>query len=918
MGMINEVKAAATGRVPALVQSWLPDGQRSDRNWLVCNPMRDDKKASLSVSLDSGAFFDFASGDKGSDVIALRAYLDRSDQGTAARKIADELGIALAHKEPRSSQAVEVIQPVPEVAPPLPESFGRMGKPSAMWCYRDAEGRRLFYQARFERESGKEFRPVSYCRIGNGERFEWRLKGPAAPRPLYGLDRLAGAPDAVVLVVEGEKAADAACRLMTEHGYVAVSPMNGAQSPGRADWSPVAGRRVCIWPDNDEPGKDFAAKIAGLATAAAAASVAVVELPPGLPPKWDLADPLPEGVDPVAIADSARGYKSGIVDEIAKAGGEMQEPFVLLRRAAVLDGKERKPGVYVRQEDEDKETGEIEIKWLWLSSPIEVLADARDGGSKNWGRWLAVVNADGIKHRWPMPAAYLASNSGEVIREELLSLGARISAYSQLRQTLHHYLCIWRASRRVRCAVQPGWFDGVYVLPDRAYGPGHGDVIFQPEGKAPELVKRGTLAGWRTKVAALCPGNDRLVLAVCTALAGPMLRLIGEPTGGFHLRGPSSIGKSKALLMASSVVGCGGQADTWRKTDNALEVVARMANDGLLVLDEIGEGDARAVSAAVYMLANERGKARMTRAGGIREPLTWRLSFISSGEIGIADKLAEAGLRARAGQQIRCLDIEADAGAGLGLFQSLHGEINGDRFARRIDEAVSQEQGTALRAWVELIANDMDAIRQRILDARDRFQTTLDLPDNVDGQIHRAASRFAVLAAVGEVAREITGWPEGTALDAMAALLRGWIKCRGTGRHEDKEAVETVRLYIEQYGDARFTDPWTEQANQDAEDENAEKYGRAARQTPKARAFQRAGFKKINDDNTADYLILPDVWRADVCAGLDAGLVAKTLKRKGFLETDPDGRYTRNVRIPGIAKTSRVYWVCSTILETSP
>ena len=799
MTTIDEVKRATSGKVPELVRLWLPEGSSSNGNWCARNPTRDDRHPSFSVSLETGAFCDFATSDKGGDIVALRAYLDRSDQVAAARKIADELGVSLPTKPNPGRPALEVIMPIPDDAPPLPESFGRMGKPSRVWCYRDAEGRPLFHQARFEVEGGKEFRPISFCRVGNGDRFEWRLEGPPAPRPLYGLDRLkAASPEDTILVVEGEKAADAATGLLAEHGYIAVSPMNGAQSPRKSDWSPVEGRDVRIWPDNDEAGRDFAAKVARLASAAGALSVSVVKLPTGLPPKWDLADELPDDLDPAAIADAAATYAPDIGDEISRAGGDFQDPFVLLRRAAVLDGVERKPGVYWREEKEDK---------------------------------------------------------------------------------------------------------------------------------APELIRRGTLEGWRTEVAALCVGNDRLILAVCVALAGPALHIIGEPTGGFHLRGPSSIGKSKALAVASSVCGCGEQVDTWRKTDNALEGVAYRANDGLLVLDEIGEGDARAVSAAVYMLvldeigegdaravsaavymlANGRGKARMTKAGGVRDPYTWRLSFISSGEIGIAEKLAEAGLRAKAGQHIRCIDIEADAGGGMGLFQDLHGEINGDRFARRIDAAVSEEQGTALRVWVEQIANDMNAKRQRILDARERFITALELPDGVDGQIHRAASRFAVMAAVGETASEITGWPEGTAFEAMAALLRGWIQHRGTERHEEKEAVETVRLYIEKYGDARFTDPWSDEANQKAEEESAARFDRKPRHTPKARAFQRAGFTKINEHGTADYLILPDVWRTEVCEGLDPVLVAKTLKREGFLETDPDGRNTRKVRVPGITTQSRVY-----------
>lgn len=919
MTLFDDIKASANGRVRLLVSSWLPTGQITGDQLLVNNPTRTDKKPSLSVNLETGAYNDFAIGDKGGDFIAPRAYLDRSSQVDAARKIAVELGIKTADpSRAEGKPTVTPICPIPDDARPPPASFPPLGTYSKAWCYRDAEGRAHWYQCRFETEAGKEFRPLAYCQIG-GEcgRLAWHPKAPPAPRMLYGLDRIAGDQDAIVLIVEGEKTADAANELFAGQGYVAASPMNGAQSPRCADWSPLAGREVCICGDNDEPGQQFAKAVAGLAIAAGANSVSIVELPTGLPPKWDLADPIPDGLDPLQWLDAAKPYVPDIGDDIRKAGGDIQGQFALLRQAADIDGERRSAGVYSRTEEEDKETGETTFRWLKLSSVVEVLADARDGSSKNWGRWLEVHNPDGVKHRWPMPATQLANNSGELIREELLRLGCWISAHAGPRRLLHQYLCSWWAKRRVRCATQTGWCQGVYVLPDRAYGPGHEDVIFQPEGRVPDAVKCGTLKGWQTEVAALCLGNDRLILGIVVALAGPVLQLIGEPSFGVHLRGPSSIGKSKALKVAGSVSGAKEQPDTWRKTDNALEGEAALDNDRLLILDEIGEGDAKAISNAVYMLANERGKGRMTKSGGIREPLTWRLTFMSSGEIGLATKLAEAGIRAKAGQQIRLIDLTADAGAGFGLFQNLHGENNGDRFARRIDTACKSQQGTALRAWVDMLALDIEGFKTRILAAREAFLKELKLPSDADGQIHRAAGRFAVLAAVGEVAQTITGWPEVTARNAMTHLFLEWLRDRGTERAEDREAVETVKAYIETYGDARFTDPWNDQEAQLAEDKIAENFGREARKLPKARAFQRAGFRKLNEQGEADYLILPEVWREEVCRGLDHKLVARVLYQKGYLEIENEGRTDKLIRVPGISKRSRVYWVRSSIMEAS-
>jgi hypothetical protein len=114
-----------------------------------------------------------------------------------------------------------------------------------------------------------------------------------APRPLYRLSELLANPTAPVIVCEGEKKADAVPRLFP--GYIGTISMGGANAAGKSDWSPLTGRHVIIWPDNDEPGRRYAEDVAGLATAAGAASVAIVGVPADWPEGWDLADPLPDG-----------------------------------------------------------------------------------------------------------------------------------------------------------------------------------------------------------------------------------------------------------------------------------------------------------------------------------------------------------------------------------------------------------------------------------------------------------------------------------------------------------------------------------------------------------------------------------------------------------------------------------------------
>ncbi|MBP2301954.1 hypothetical protein [Azospirillum picis] len=199
----------------------------------------------------------------------------------------------------KATTAVKVpILPVPDDAPELRFKHPKYGEPSRTWPYHDAAGRLLGYAARFDFSAsdgtpGKDVLPLTFCDLGKGKRG-WRSKGIPDPRPLYKLPELTARHDALVIVTEGEKAADAAAERFPE--LVATTPMHGAKSPHKTDWSPLAGRRVAIWSDQDEPGAAFGQAVAALATEAGAASIAMVDVPTDWPTGWDLADETPAGV----------------------------------------------------------------------------------------------------------------------------------------------------------------------------------------------------------------------------------------------------------------------------------------------------------------------------------------------------------------------------------------------------------------------------------------------------------------------------------------------------------------------------------------------------------------------------------------------------------------------------------------------
>ena len=193
---------------------------------------------------------------------------------------------------PSKSAAWTPIVPVPPEAPP-PPNHPDLGKPTARWIYRDSEGRLLGYVSRFEVGGTKQFRPQIFMQRSGSRLCEWRWQSWPAPRPLYGLWELAKRSDAPVMVAEGEKAADAASRLLP--AFVVVTSPNGAKGATNADWSPLQGRDVTIWPDADEPGRSYAEIVTRKAIAAGALSVVIISPPADVPDGWDAAEPALKG-----------------------------------------------------------------------------------------------------------------------------------------------------------------------------------------------------------------------------------------------------------------------------------------------------------------------------------------------------------------------------------------------------------------------------------------------------------------------------------------------------------------------------------------------------------------------------------------------------------------------------------------------
>ena len=233
-------------------------------------------------------------------------------------------------------KAWEIVLPVPADAPSPPAGHFKLGKPAARWTYLDATGAVLGYVLRFDTADGeKQFRPLTLWRPAKGGKPEWRWESWPPKRPLYGLRGLAERPSAPVVVCEGEKAADAATGLLT--GFVAVTSPNGSKSAGNADWSPLRGRAVTVWPDADAAGLEYAKAVDRCARAAGASSVAIMSPPGGVAVGWDAADAVAQGWDGARAAKLVAAAKAAERKSKARDDDEEDLPAVVVaaRRSAI-------------------------------------------------------------------------------------------------------------------------------------------------------------------------------------------------------------------------------------------------------------------------------------------------------------------------------------------------------------------------------------------------------------------------------------------------------------------------------------------------------------------------------------------------------------------------------------------------------
>lgn len=524
----------------------------------------------------------------------------------------------------------------------------------------------------------------------------------------------------------------------------------------------------------------------------------------------------------------------------------------------------RDDGVFWVTAKVDKDSGEVIRNDAWLCSPLEVIGTGRDDKDQ-----YLIIRWHPAGEKKPTTAAIPLADIGE--REGWRTLkagGVNVTTKTALRATLADWLQRSGSREIWRVAQATGWQCGAYIMPD-------GEIIGTPEkpvlfngrsAAAAGYTVKGTPESWRDSVARLARGNPSMMAGVGAALAAPLIGLAGVDGFGLHFYEQSSAGKTTTGNIASSLY---GEPDalrlTWFGTALGIANEAAAHNDGLMPLDEVGQGaDPDSVAKSAYTLFNGVGKLQGAKEGGNRDLKRWRTVALSTGEMDLETFIVSSGRRVKAGQLVRLLNIPLEKA------QQYHDTANGKAHADALKDAYQNNHGAAGRFWIKHLADNQQQAVKAVRDAESRWRSLI--PADYGEQVHRVAARFAILEAALLFGCAVTGWTDQECRDAIQHNFNAWVKEFGTGNKEHQQIIAQTEAFLNAYGLSRFAPLPYDPQNFPIRD--------------------LAGYRQRgkHDLDTIVFYTFPAAFEGEIAQGFNAKHFAKALADAGMLTPPASGR----------------------------
>ncbi|MFU0734001.1 DUF927 domain-containing protein [Klebsiella quasipneumoniae] len=540
----------------------------------------------------------------------------------------------------------------------------------------------------------------------------------------------------------------------------------------------------------------------------------------------------------------------------------------------------RKDGVFWVSPKVDKDSGEIINNESWLASPMDVIGTGRDDKDQYLIIRWAAFGADTATTA-AIPLADIGEREGW---RTMKAGGINVTTKSSLRAILADWLQRSGSRELWRVAHATGWQCGAYIMPD-------GEIIGTPErpvlfsgrsSAAAGYTVAGTSESWRNSVARLAYGNYAMMTGIAAALAAPLIGVAERDGFGIHFYEQSSAGKTTAQNVAGSLYGNPDALRlTWYGTALGLINEAAAHNDGLMPLDEVGQGaDPISVSQSAYALFNGVGKLQGAKEGGNRDLKRWRTVAISTGEMDLETFIATAGRKTKAGQLVRLLNIPLSKAVRFHEYQT------GRDHADALKDAYQHHHGAAGREWIRWLSDHQQQAIDAVRECEARWRSLI--PADYGEQVHRVGARFAILEAALLLGGVVTGWDAQTCRDAIQHTYNAWLKEFGTGNKEHQQIIEQTEAFLNAYGLSRFAP-----------------LGYDPRDLP---IRDLAGYRKKgnHDGDPIIFYTFPAAFEQEIAKGFNTKQFAEVLKNAGMLTPPTSGRgYQGRVREGG--RQIRVY-----------
>ena len=550
------------------------------------------------------------------------------------------------------------------------------------------------------------------------------------------------------------------------------------------------------------------------------------------------------------------------------------------------------------------QSGSEQGAWRRISGPLRCVARTYSEHERSYSIVVELEDVDQRLKQITIPRRLLVGDS-RPLQELLLDAGLHLSVERGAGSVLSQYLRDFTGGDRIRQVASAGWVEGRGFLLGREFFGNQTSERIDLLADVPTFPHsiRGDLDSWKKNVAQHCEGNPRLVFAICVSLAAPLLKIAGEDSGGFHIFGRSSSGKTTTLQVAASVYGNGSEVvRTWRATDNGLEAVAAQSNDSLLLLDEVSQCDPDVVGKIVYSLSNQRGKDRSRRDGSLRPSLNWRVLVLSSGEFELSRYIGRgrSSRPAKAGQAVRFIDLPADSGSGLGIFSNLGRFHSGEELARELGRQTREHYGSAIREFINYLASNLPDVRNEAKTHVDHF-FDLKRTSSAPGESLRAIRRFGLVYAAGVIASRIGILPYGDSeiLNACSHCVDASAVITSSASFEGGQAIEQLRALLFEHAESKF--PYAEDVGQLGP--RIERWG-----------LRRSELDHRGVARTRFYLPIAS-FETRVCGDFDRKTVVKTLRDANFLIPRENGEDQHIVSLGRTAKC-RYYCICDSVLES--